>query len=62
MINHTLTTPLGPGAIQGKFSDGRLLVRLPVNDLTEKHLKSDNCLTPRATRSGLWLFDRSEVK
>lgn len=57
-----LTTPLGAGTFQGWYADGRALVRLPINDLTEKHLKADNCLTPRASKSGLWLFDKSEVK
>lgn len=61
-MTHKLTTPLGTGTYQGKFADGRLLIRLPLNDLTEKYLKSDNCLTPRAKRSGLWLFDREQVK
>ena len=58
----TLTTPLGPGAFQGVFADGRALVRLPVNDQTAKHLADANCLTPRAKLSGLWLFDKAEVK
>lgn len=57
-----LLTPLGPGTYEGRYIDGRLLVRLPVNAETQKHLGDENCLTHRAVRSGLWLFDRGEVK
>lgn len=58
----TLTTPLGSGTFQGKFADGRLLVRLTINNQTAKHLRDANCLTPKAKRSGLWLFDKEQVK
>ena len=56
-----LQTPLGIGTYQGTM-DSRALVRLPVNPTTEPHLRDANCLTKRATASGLWLFSNDEIK
>ena len=55
-INSTIQTPLGSGIVQGQWHTGGIILRLPVNDATRPHLGDDNCLTPRAQRSGLWVF------
>lgn len=69
IINCKVSTPLGDGLYQSMYASStgaqpttRVLVRLPINDDTRKHLNKSNCLTPRAIISGLWTFDASEVK
>jgi hypothetical protein len=59
-----LQTPLGIGTLQGVMQSGgiKLLIRLPINEKTEPHRKDSNCVTKRATASGLWLFEQAEVK
>lgn len=67
---HKLTTPLGPGTFQGLLGivkpgqpeAVKVLVRLPITDQTSAHLKDANCVTQTAKASGLWWFDREEVK
>ena len=64
MINQLVNTPIGQGRLQGPFTDSimapgdreAVLVRLPINEQTREYLKQSNCLTPRATQSGLWVF------
>lgn len=68
--NQRVKTPLGEGVAQGPFAvvDGNgaevvraVLVRLPVNETTVKALKQSNCVTPRASLSGLWVFQEGEL-
>lgn len=68
--NTKVNTPLGVGIVQGAFAikanDGDdvvqgALVRLPINDVTKNHLNKENCLTPHASRSGLWVFQEKEL-
>jgi len=70
MLNRKMSTPLGDGIVFGHFQlkdagvEGiatRVLVRLPVNDVTREHLRDSNCVTPRAEKNGLWVFPVSEV-
>jgi len=69
--NQFVQTPLGEGRSFGLFQlkdakqEGigeRVLVRLPVNDMTRPHLKASNCLTPNANHSALFTFDMEEVR
>lgn len=68
ITNAKIQTPIGEGVCQGNFNPGdensmtepRLLVRLPVNDVTKAALRRANCLTPHAGKSGLWVFRVSE--
>jgi hypothetical protein len=64
-FNQRVNTPLGEGIVQSPFMviDGpvKFLVRLPVNEQTNPHLKDSNCVTPRAEKSGLWVFSREEL-
>jgi len=69
LINQNVKTPIGEGKCQGEF-DGSILslgdsaavlVRLPVNDATRDYLKQSNCLTPRATQTGLWVFLKEDL-
>jgi hypothetical protein len=68
MLNQPVNTPIGQGRYQGHLTPNSnpelhvALVRLPINDETREHLKQTNCLTPRATQSGLWSFSESELK
>jgi hypothetical protein len=64
-----LQTPLGVGTFQGWMpvlvngvQVNKAMIRLPINQTTEPHRKDANCLTKRASASGLWLFEQSEVK
>jgi len=71
-INQKVNTPLGEGYVQGQFAvvdpetealiSKGIAVRLPVNDMTRPHLNNSNCLTSRATLSGVWVFQESELK
>lgn len=64
VTNNKVRTPLGEGVVQGNFSasdaEPRLLVRMPVNETTKTALRLANCLTPKAAKSGLWIFRVSE--
>jgi len=69
MFNQKVDTPLGQGIEQGKFAvtNGagmvvavHKLVRFTLNDVTAKHLRDTNCLTPNAIRSALFHFDLGE--
>lgn len=68
--NSKVNTPLGQGIVQGPFAvqsaDGETivrgaLVRLPINETTRPHLNQSNCLTPRATLNGLWVFREGQL-
>ena len=69
LINQLVKTPIGEGRYQGTFTESimapgdrdAVLVRLPVNDDTRAHLKQSNCITPRATQSGLWVFVKEDL-
>ena len=69
MINQNTITPIGHGVIQGLYaivqSGERIvsgvMVRLEVNDETRKHLSKSNCITPRANKTGLWVFKEEEL-
>jgi len=54
-INQKVKTPLGDGYVQGRYQDGGVLVRLPIN----KDIKVRSSITPKATISGLWVFPES---
>jgi hypothetical protein len=65
--NVTVLTPLGSGVVQGRFERQgetgtavRLLVRLPVNDVTRPRLRES--LTPRASKSALFIFEKGELR
>ncbi len=70
--NQKVDTPLGEGFVQGQFAvldpetnaliSSGIAVRLPVNEVTRPHLNNSNCLTSRATMSGVWVFQESELK
>lgn len=68
--NSKVRTPIGVGIVQGASSAlddhslrsaRMMLVRLPINDETSQHRQDSNCVTPRATQSGLWVFEESEL-
>jgi len=69
-INQPVITPLGEGVYQGSFNQPHsgdtvepvALVRLRVNDQTAPHLRDSNCLTPKASGSGLWTFKEGELQ
>lgn len=56
--NQKVITSIGPGYIQGRLEDGKIIVRLPVNEIT----KSLPSITPYAKYSGLWVFSEKEIK
>lgn len=69
--NQQVDTPIGKGFVQGGFLvvDGNqqvvthaVLVRLPINDVTRGEMNKSNCLTPRATLNGLWIFSSKDLK
>ena len=70
IFNQTIQTPIGQGIGQSPMlrqdekTPGEivLLVRLPINEQTIPHLHDSNCLTPKAVHSGLWFFQKGEVK
>ena len=64
-FNQRVSTALGQGNCSGVMQrqDGTVyLVRLPVNEQTQPHLRDANCLTPKANRTGLWTFSESELQ
>jgi len=70
-VNQKVRTPIGEGVIQGFFAvlDGNnekaavgVAVRLPVNDLTRAELHKENCLTPMAVFSGVWVFPEKDLR
>ena len=65
LFNRSVKTPLGQGVVQSPFmvidETAKYLIRLPVNDQTALHLKDSNCMTPRAVKSGLWVFTKQEL-
>lgn len=70
MFNQQVKTPLGVGVFEAVFAvqaeDKSLvtvgaMVRLPINQVTEKALNASNCLTPKAEVNGLWVFKAGEV-
>lgn len=65
-INQLVNTPIGKGRCQGTLAvsdqqSALSVIRLPINEQTRDHLKKSNCLTPRASKSGLWVFARAEL-
>jgi len=71
LINQKINTPIGDGITQGQFgikdANGEeivsgVMVRLPINETTRSSLTKSNCITPRAIRSGLWVFQESELQ
>jgi hypothetical protein len=58
-INQKVLTPIGNGFIQGRYEGGGWLVRVKISDVTKAILSS---ITPRATISGLWVFENEELK
>jgi hypothetical protein len=59
-----VTTPLGKGSLQNGRVEGmptRYIVRLPVNETTAQHLHDENCITPKATLTGLWWFTPDQL-
>jgi hypothetical protein len=63
-INQSVITPITAeiGYAQGGWIDSGILVRLPINKETEKYKKKSTCITPKATLSGLWVFQEDELK
>jgi len=66
-INQAVVTPIGEGVYQGEIYDSepedvRALVRVKLTPQSIPCLQHGNCLTPRATISGLWTFRESELK
>jgi hypothetical protein len=59
-LNDHVQTPYGLGTVNGNTEDGRVIVRLPVNDITSPHLP-ESFGTPHAVGSGLWDFSPDEV-
>jgi hypothetical protein len=57
-LNQKVLTPIGSGFIQGRY-EGGWLVRVKISDVTKAILSS---ITPRATISGLWVFESGELK
>ncbi len=55
-INQEVETPVGRGVIQQPYSDGRILVRVPISG----SLRDQRCITPRAVKSSLWEFGPDE--
>ena len=71
LFNVVVLTPLGVGRSFGTFvmkdagqeSIGqRVVVRLPVDDVTRPRLKDGNCLTQNAVASALFTFELDEVE
>jgi len=68
-INQPVVTPIGEGVFQGKMDfyafdkiEMLMLVRVKLDGETSKHLRDSNCLTPRASESGLWTFKPEELR
>ena len=71
VFNQLVKTPLGEGRAFGVFhlkdanreSVGqRVVVRLPVDDVTRPHLKAENCLTQKAETTAVFTFDINDVE
>ena len=70
-INQKVRTPFGEGYVQGQFSvldpitealvSKGIAVQLPINEVTQPHLKDSSCLTSHAVLSGVWVFQESEL-
>jgi len=63
-VNQSVITPITEevGYVQGGWFGGGVLIRLPINKETEKYKKKSNCITPKSTMSGLWVFQEDELK
>ncbi len=70
LFNQIVDTPLGKGRSFGKFQiksaheEGivdAVVVRLNIDETTLPHRKASNCLTPNATKTGLWVFPTNEL-
>lgn len=70
-INQQVTTPLGVGLVYQAYAvldtSGQpviqgVVVRLKINEQTEKARKQDNCLTPAAVHNGLWVFPVDQLQ
>lgn len=70
-FNQMVTTPLGKGRAFGQFLlknaaqegiEQRVVVRLPVNDVTRPRLMDENCLTKRAEKTAVFTFAVHEVE
>ena len=66
--NSMVKTPHDVGVVQGKFiirqhGDAVIgyIVRMAINAQTKPHLNAENCLTPKATASGLWVFAEEQI-
>jgi len=59
--NQKVSTPMGDGIVEAAYGSGQWLVRLPINEKTTKALKQSSCLTPRATITGLWIFEEGKL-
>ena len=65
IFNQTIQTPIGQGIGQGPMEredETVFLVRLPINEQTEPHRRDENCVTHNAIHSGLWFFEKGELK
>lgn len=70
-INMNVKTPLGVGVVDGAFTvlDANeapittgISVKLPVNETTRRALLASNCMTPRASLEGVWVFREEELE
>lgn len=70
-FNRTVKTPIGSGVAFGVFrlkdrneeSIGeRIVVSLPVDEMTRPHLNAAHCLTPHANEQALFTFDAADVE
>jgi hypothetical protein len=57
-VNQGIETPVGRGVVQAGFSDGRLLIRVPIGG----SIHDRRCITPHAVQSSLWEFGPEECK
>ena len=69
-FNQLVKTPLGMGRAFGQMSiksahqEGvvdAVVVRLPIDETTQPRRKDSNCLTPAASKTGVWVFPVSEI-
>jgi len=70
-VNMSVMTPLGRGTVFGCYGtlnpDGsnsnhaHWVVQLPIEGQAEKAKRRAMCLTPRAEKSGLFIFEESEL-
>ena len=63
-MRQDVTTPNGDGVVQGFTIDDNgnrlVIVRHDFDDITK--LIHGICWTPRATKSGLWVYEEEDVK